>query len=380
MKIFHTSDWHLGRMLHGRSLLDDQRHFIYNEFIPKLKLEQPDLVIISGDIYDRKVTSAEAIALFDGFISDMLDLQIPIAITAGNHDSAERIAIGKPALRKAGIYVSTNLDDALVPVEIEKNGELLQVFLLPFLENAYVREYLGKSIDSSDLKTETECMKAVIEILRPSFKTGATKILSAHCFVAGSERSDSESTLFVGGSGAVASDIFSDFDYVALGHLHGAQKTANGRYSGSPLKYSVDEQKHNKSFVSLSLENKVLSHELIPIIPLRDVRRIEGYFDDLFDLGKKEICGDYVEITLLDKTPVTMAIDRLRPYYPYLLNLRNSFSAVAVTSERNQKLRGADEKTIYEAFVKDICGDESYHTNLFLELLEEARSSEEVAE
>jgi exonuclease SbcD len=356
MKIFHTSDWHLGRMLYGRNLIEDQEYFIKHVFLPAVSEEKPDLILISGDVYDRQIAPVEAILLFDETISKLAEMEIETAFTAGNHDGSERIAIAKKVLKKSGIYASVSLGDAFEPIEFVKNGEKIQLFLLPYADTAEVRQYFK----DETLRGETACMRRIVEEMQGKMKEEYTKILSAHCFVAGSSISESESTMFVGGSGDVSSEIFQDFDYVALGHLHGAQKAGqNGRYSGSPLKYSVDEESHKKSFVVLEIQNGEINHRLFPVEPLRDVRRLEGVFEDILKSGEENgVCGDYVEIILKDEKPIMLAADRLRPFYPQMLAVRNSWISENAVGERGARLQAADEMTMFAAFMSEICGSE----------------------
>lgn len=358
MKIFHTSDWHLGRMLYGRSLLADQTFFIEQVFMPQIEEESPDLIIIAGDIYDRPIAPTEAIELFDRFLTAMARKKIPVAVIAGNHDSAERMAIGKEMLRQNGIYIATNLDDAQIPLELEKDGEKLQVFLLPYLDTAVVRDYFH----DDSLRGESACMLRTIELLKDKFDEDCTKLLVSHCFAAGALTSDSESGLWVGGSGAVSPDIWRDFDYVALGHLHRAQKSGErARYAGSPLTYSVDEQHHHKSFVKLKLSKGIFTHELIPVKPLRAVRRISGEFEDLIEEGKPFLqqnlkpIEDYVELELLDQKPILLAAERLREYYPNLLAVTNRWVAEAASQQRENQNKKQDDLTIFKSFLSDIC-------------------------
>lgn len=376
MKILHTSDWHLGRMLYGKSLLSDQRYFLENIFLPAVEQEQPVLVIIAGDIYDRQVAPTEAIRLFDETLSALLERKVPTAFISGNHDSPDRIAIMKSALRNAGMYVSTSLGDAIQPVELTDGEERIQLFLLPYLDNSAVRDYFR----DESLKGEQACMRRVLEELRPLMKEGYTKILVSHCFVAGSERSDSESTIFAGGSAEIPASLFEGFDYVALGHLHGPQRAGgNGRYSGSPLKYSVDEQHQKKSYVLLEVEQGIVQTQLVPIEPLRDVRRVTGLFDEILAAGQAEKCEDYVELILEDQTPVMLAAEKLRPCYPNLLVVRNNWAAASVAQGERRRLKNETEQVIFQSFMKDVCDVEPDEgiCSLFEEVLREAAKGEE---
>ncbi len=355
MRILHTSDWHLGRMLYGRSLLEDQAYFLQKILLPFIEKEDPDLLIIAGDIYDRQIAPIEAIQLFDEFLTAMAARKIPTAVIAGNHDSAERMALAKGILRQSGIYIAANLDDAKQPVLLTKNGERTQIFLLPFLDPAAVRDYFK----DDSLRGEAACMARTLAMLQESFDETAQKVLVSHCFAAGAQTSDSESGLWVGGSGQIPPALWEAFDYVALGHLHRAQRAGkNGHYAGSPLKYSVDEQTHKKSFSMVTLENHAYQLQTIPIPALHDVRRLRGDFAELLTAGKQQPCEDYLEIELTDKNPVLLAAEQLRTYYPNLLAVTNPWVAEAASSKHTEHRRNQDDMTIFKSFLSEICGIE----------------------
>ena len=355
MRFFHTSDWHLGRMLHAKNLLEDQRHFLFSQFLPAVERERPACVLLAGDLYDRQIPPPEAIALLDEVLSRLVELEVPVCAISGNHDGASRIAILKKALRRSQVYLSTTLEDALEPVLLEQNGERAQIFLLPYFDNAQARAFLG----DDSLKGEAACMEGVLQRLLPLFEPGALHILVAHCFAAGGQVSQSESSLFVGGSAQVPTSLFDPFDYVALGHLHGPQKAGSkARYSGSPLKYSIDEASQQKGFLSLTWDGDAMAAELIPTKPLRDVKRLSGLFQDLLEQGKAQPLQDYVELHLEDQEPVLLAAERLRPYYPQLLLVSSRWACAAATGERAARLQGQDKAAVFSAFFKEVLGEE----------------------
>ena len=194
----------------------------------------------------------------------------------------------------------------------------------------------------------------------PLFEPGALHILVAHCFAAGGQVSQSESSLFVGGSAQVPTSLFDPFDYVALGHLHGPQKAGSkARYSGSPLKYSIDEASQQKGFLSLTWDGDAMAAELIPTKPLRDVKRLSGLFQDLLEQGKAQPLQDYVELHLEDQEPVLLAAERLRPYYPQLLLVSSRWACAAATGERAARLQGQDKAAVFSAFFKEVLGEET---------------------
>lgn len=357
MLIYHTSDWHLGRMLYGRSLLSDQRHFLEKVLLPAIERERPAALIIAGDIYDRQVASLEAIRLFDGALDALVSLGCKVLAVSGNHDGAGRMAIMKSALRKSGVYIATTLQEALEPVTVSEGGEAVQVSLLPYWDPSSVRDFLS----DDSLRGETACMEAILERIRPKLDPGLPQILVTHCFAAGAAVSDSEG-VFVGGSGQVAPGAFGGFDYVALGHLHGPQTVGEkGRYSGSPLKYSVSEAGQRKCFLRLEISGGRISCEPEGITPLHDVRRLEGTFEELME-GSSQ---DYVELNLTDPDPVLMAAGRLRPRYPNLLAVTSSWTATAA-GERSGRLSGRDPQAVFAAFMKDVCGLEASGEDLEL--------------
>lgn len=357
MLLYHTSDWHLGRMLYGRSLLPDQEHFLNNIFLPSVERERPAAVIIAGDIYDRQVASIDAIRLFDSVLGRLVSLGCRVFAISGNHDGAGRMAIMKSALRLSGVYIATSLEEALEPVTLSSGGGAVQLSLLPYSDPPAVRDFLG----DESLRGESACMEAMLELIRPRLDPALPHILVAHCFAAGASVSDSES-VFVGGSGQIPPGVFSGFDYVALGHLHGPQQVGiNARYSGSPLKYSVSEAGQRKCFLRLDISGDRIDCRPVDVTPIRDVRRLSGTFEELLS-GSSD---DYVELDLTDTDPVLLAAERLRPRYPNLLSVTGAW-AIKAAGERSGKLSGRDEQAVFSAFMKDVCGLEANDSDLEL--------------
>ncbi len=373
MKLFHTSDWHLGRMLYARSLLEDQRAFLEGTFLPAVAREKPACVLLCGDVYDRQIAAPGAIQLFDETLARLLELGSRVCVISGNHDGARRLAVLKPVLRRSGAVFATQLEDALDPVLLEEDGVRVQLFPLPYFEVAEARQFLGEP----ELKNEGACMEALIRRMESLFEPGAAHILLAHCFAAGSTVSDSESGLFVGGSGGVPTQLFEAFDYAALGHLHAPQKAGNkARYSGSPLKYSVDEQHQKKGFTVVDWDGTRLTAEERPVTPLRDVRRLEKPFRELLEGGRACPVEDYVELVLTDREPILMAAQQLQPYYPNLLAVSNPWAVSGVAGQRARALQGQDQRTVFVSFCRDVCGfePEEGDLELFDETLKEVWS------
>ncbi len=346
MRFLHLADLHLGRMLYGRSLIPDQSHFIANILLPAVDAHRPDAVLVAGDVFDRPVASAEAIALFDGLLSALAEREVPVVVISGNHDGPERMAVGKPLLARHGVYIVTALFEAFSPIEI--GGA--EIFALPYFENAQMRAFLG----DDTLRGAGACMRAAIERMTARFTPGMPHILLAHCFAAGGTVSDSESALYVGGAGDVPTELFDPFDYAALGHLHAPQKAGRtARYAGSPLKYSVDEAGQKKGLTLVTLEGGGARAELLPFTPLHDVKRLSGTFESLLAHPADE---DYTELILTDGAPVYMPAERLRPVFPNLLSVRNEwFSARGGTDAPAPQNIGRD--ALLRGFLRDVCGE-----------------------
>lgn len=386
MKILHTSDWHLGRMIYGRSLLDDQTYFIDRIFFPALEEHRPDCVILAGDIFDRQIAPVEALRLFDSVLNRLHQMGIPLAAISGNHDGADRLATGTAMLRQSGIYLATRLEDLAQPLVLEKEGERAQIFLLPYCDPAAVRQFLRRE----DLSGFSACYQALLDTIRQEISGDAFSILVAHCFVAGSQTCDSESAVYVGGSGEVPAAVFDGFDYVALGHLHSPQRAGeHGRYSGSPLKYSFDEERHKKSMTLLHIQGGQAELELLPISAKRDMRSLSGTLADLLEQGQRAPQEDYLALRLTDDTPRYLPAEQLRPYYPNLLSIHCDWLQQSDTGESNdgalrEQLLGRriDQRMVLEEFLRQICGTEPtpQEQALFLEAFRRVQVEQEGAE
>ncbi len=367
MKFVHTSDWHLGRMLYGRSLLPDQEHFLQQTFLPLIERERPDAVLLAGDVYDRSVAPAAAIRLFDETLTRLAELEVPFFVISGNHDGAARMAVGAPLLRKNNVVIAARPEDCFSPFQLERNGEKAQIFTLPWMDIPTARALLGE--EGNDLRSTQQCTEAIVRRMETLFDPEAVHILIAHCFVAGSSLSDSENPVFVGGSDQVTIETFQPFDYTALGHLHGPQKAGSrGRYSGSPLWYSVDEEHHKKSISVVEVAPDNLSIREEAVSPLRRVRRLEGKFEELLAVGKAQPSEDLVDITLTDDGPVYLPAKQLRPYYPNLLSIHSRWM---MHRQEEKTVQAADAREtsrqeIFTRFLEDVCDTEVTKEDLAL--------------
>lgn len=350
MRILHTSDWHLGIQLHGLPLLDDQRVMV-EWLVETVRREQLDAVIIAGDIFDHAVARAEAINLYnDAMVALCRDCGVPVLICAGNHDGAARLTSCAALLRGAGLYVSGKLTTNIEPIVI---GDAA-IFLLPYF-NADEARYL---YPQAQVKNASDAMAAVTGELRARLVSGKRNILVAHCFVGGAQVSESDRAAMVGGASQIAGGVFEGFDYVALGHLHRAQKSgANARYSGSPLKYSFAEAAHPKSVAVL--DTSTMEVRELPIPAAHDLRVLSGCFDTLLEAARFDIKReDYLKIELTDCRAGMEKLEQLREYYPNLLLLTGISAemddkAGSLTVDELSKLQPRD---IARHFYEDVTG------------------------
>ena len=270
MKLMHLSDLHLGKRLNEFSLMEDQE-YILNQILNIAQEQQPDGVLIAGDVYDKAIPSAEAVSLFDDFLYRLSQRRLPVFVISGNHDSAERIAFGSRLLDASGVHLSPVYSGQVAPITLWDEFGPVHFWLLPFLKPIHVRRFYPE--EPTD--TYSQAMSAAVSHL--ALNPEERNVLITHQFVTGASRSDSEE-LSVGGADHVDADIFQDFDYVALGHLHRPQNcgSAHIRYCGTPLKYSFSEAKDEKSVTIAELREKgSLTVSTIPLKPLRELVRDE---------------------------------------------------------------------------------------------------------
>ena len=319
MKFLHLADLHLGKRVNGFSMLEDQAH-ILRQILAILDDEQPDGVLIAGDVYDKSVPSVEAVGLLDGFLTELRARGVPVLLISGNHDSPERLAFGGRVMDSCGIHISPVYDGALAPVTLQDAFGPVHVWLLPFVKPAHVRRWFPDADISSYTDAVTEA------VAHMDIDTAARNVLVTHQFVTGGTRSGSEE-LSVGGTDNVDSGVFAPFDYVALGHLHGAQHIGREtiRYAGSPLKYSFSEARQHKSVTVVTLGEKGdVQVRTAALTPLRELREIRGSYDELTARSFYEHTtyrSDYLHLILTDEQDVFDAMSRLRTIYPYLMTL-----------------------------------------------------------
>lgn len=357
MKFIHTSDWHIGRQFHGASLLEDQQH-VLQQIIEYIKVESVDAVVIAGDIYDRSVPPANAVALLDKTINQICkEMGVPVIMISGNHDSAERLRFGANQMKRAGLHILGNLEDITQPTIIEVEGVEVAFYGIPYCEPLMVKHTFDVDVKSFD-----EAHTFLVNEIKNNWSKDKVNVLISHCFLSGAQESDSERPLQVGGADQVSYKPCEDFDYVALGHLHSPQYQgkAHIRYCGSLLKYSFSETKQNKgvTLVDVSAERKV-SYTHLPLKPLRDMRVIEGELNSIIEQGKVDPnSDDYLLVKLTDKHAILDAMGQLRAVYPNVLHLEKPGMLSTSYNKLTQATIKQSEIKMFEDFFQQVSGQE----------------------
>ncbi len=319
MKFIHLSDLHLGKRVNEFSMLEDQS-YILSEIIQFIDQEQPDAVLIAGDIYDKSVPSAEAVELFDRFLVRLAKRKLQVFAISGNHDSPERIAFASRLIDGSGVHLSPVYHGTIRPTVLTDQFGPVHIYMLPFIKPAYVR----RQFPDREINSYTDAVAAAIEAMKPD--PTVRNILVAHQFVTGAARSESEE-VSVGGLDNVDASVFAPFDYVALGHIHSPQNIGSEkiRYCGTPLKYSFSEATQQKSVTVVELGSKGdLSVRTLPLHPKRDMVELKGTYEELTSRSFYEGTSyreDYVHITLTDEDVMMNALGKLRVIYQNVMKL-----------------------------------------------------------
>lgn len=384
MLFLHTADLHLGRSLHDRSLIDDQR-LMLDFLLEVLGREDYAGLLVSGDVYDRSIPSPEAVKLLGEFLAAARrrfpDLQI--VLISGNHDSPERLSFGDELFAALGIRIASDPARSFEPIEIEHNGERCALFALPFLTPGSLRASPDGEAEAAALRSQRDLAREAADRLeaarRKAAEGGASAtVLMAHLFAAGGAESESE-RVFLGTAERVDAALFGSFDYVALGHLHRFQRVSeNAWYAGSPLAYSFDEADREKSFCRVEVgRNAGAAVAPIPIRPARRVSRLAGSFDSFMEAhahdDKRE---DYLEISLSDGHLTENPLAVLRTRYPNLLSVRQDAALAAAGAAFSAAIRPADRRDAaddFRAFLCELYGEaDEEKTALFKTIASEA--------
>lgn len=371
MRFFHLSDLHIGKQLHHYNLREDQEH-ILAEVISYAEKLHPDAVVIAGDIYDKSVPSGDAVTVFDDFLTRLSAVKpvIPILVIAGNHDSAQRLDYASRLLGSHQIYIAGKApeseEDHLKKITLTDEYGKVNFYLMPFLKPGYVRGLCGGEMPES----YTAAVQAVLE--REEIDPGERNVIVSHQFYTGRDSRTGEEIspktcdselLSVGGIDNVDISVLKEFDYAALGHLHGAQKAGseNVRYCGTLLKYSVSEAGQEKTLhlVTLGAKGDPVNVEKLPLHPLRDVRRVRGELEEIISAADPEHRDDYVSVTLTDEIDPYKPKEQLQKVYSHILEVRMDNERTRKKLEFDEgEIRMEDPLEVFSDFYREMQGRE----------------------
>ena len=368
MKVLHISDLHIGKRVNGMSMLDDQR-YILRQILDIAEKRQVSVLLIAGDVYDKASPSAEAVTVFDAFLADAVAAGLRVLAIPGNHDSAVRIAYAQGLLEKQGVCLPPVYAGEVERVELEDEHGPVEFWLLPFLKPGDVRRFFPDEEIGDDYSAALRAVLGACAIDR-----GKRNIVLSHQLVTAydtaPDRADDEIKL--GGMDNVDVSVYDAFDYVALGHVHRPQRVGRDtvRYSGSPLKYSFSEARYGKSVALIELGEKkpgddvgeCVSFELIPLVPLHDVREVRGTLADVLAMGTAhDASQDYLHITLSDEHPQLDAMAKIHEVFPNAMMLDYDNVTVLIDRPQTQQLTAdpdsMDTLDLFSAFYESQVGN-----------------------
>ncbi|MFD1040159.1 exonuclease SbcCD subunit D [Virgibacillus byunsanensis] len=376
MKLFHTADWHLGKLVQGVYMTEDQQ-YVLEQLIKAIEEEKPDAVIIAGDLYDRAVPPTEAVHLLDEVLETIvIKLKTPVLAVAGNHDSPSRLNFGSRIMKQNGFHIVGNFNKELTPVKLDDEHGQVHFHLIPYCDPSVVRTVL----EDEEIRTHNDAAKKIVETISEKMVPNSRHVFVGHAFVTPSgekenNTSDSERPLSIGGAEYVDSHNYAPFHYTALGHLHQAHYVANEtiRYSGSILKYSISEENHKKGYhvVEMDADGNVTVEKRL-LTPKRDIRTVE---DTLENLLTHPVNDDYVFVRLLDEAPVLSPMERVRSVYPNAMHVeRGKYLSSETYEDKGTRSRSEmSDLDLFKAFYKEVKGvDASEETEaIFKEVLDE---------
>ncbi len=359
MKILHLADLHIGKIVHEQSMLEDQKYML-GQIIEKIREEEVELVLISGDVYDRSVPPSDAVTVLNQFLKTLIkDLNVKVCLIAGNHDSKERLNFGSEIFADEGLYISSIYNGKIDKVKFEDEYGNLNVYMLPYIKPVEVKQYFDEKVDISSYNNAVKEIIAKEDIVEKE-----RNIIVSHQFVtAGNiepEKSESE-TLYLGGTENVDVSCYEKFDYVALGHIHGPQKIGRdtARYAGTILKYSFSEVNQNKALTILDFKEKGnLNIDFLHLKPLRDMRVIKGPIEELIkeENYSKTNREDYIKAIITNEEQVYDAIGQIKKIYPNTLKLDVENSKMSKNTNIKisdvDNIKKKDEVELFNEFYK----------------------------
>ena len=334
MRFLHTADWHIGKKLAGYELLADQRG-IFAQLVQVALDQQVDAIVVAGDLYDRALPNEAAVTMVNQMLFELnRTTQLPTLVISGNHDSAVRLGTGRDWFQTTDLFMNTQLDQAFTPIVLGNT----QFFLLPYFEPFAARDYFK----DDQLTNINLAMQPVVAKMVDQFDPTLKHVLVGHFFAAGSEHSDSETLVNVGGLDAVAVGDLAPFDYVALGHLHNrhALQANKIQYAGSLLKFSVSEANQEKGVYIVDTDT--MTREFVPLTPVHDVVHLTKSFAELTDPAYYQTLNrnDYIAVTLTDRQVIPNVMSQLREIYPQIISLdrANGVEVVQPLAQVDQQL------------------------------------------
>lgn len=360
MKFIHTADWHLGKIVHQKSMIEDQAH-VLRQLTDYIKANKIGLLVIAGDVYDRSIPPTDAVNLLNDFLDEVINtLKIKVLMISGNHDSVDRLNFASPLLEKNGLYIESLTDKEIKKIAFEDEHGPINFYMNPFFKPSEIRNIF----DQPEIKEFDEAMAFYLSVnpINPNERN----VLVAHQFITGIAKdieSDSELPLVIGGTAEIKAEHLEAFDYVALGHLHAPQAISDVkiRYSGSLLKYSETESYQRKGFNVVELNEKGnLSVSEVPFVAKRDFRIVRGLFEELL-MNPKGNVDDYLVFKLDDDHVVLDGMDKLKRVYPNTLKIQYVKDAKTVF-DTNTKARSIDlmkdELAMFTDFFRDMTKNE----------------------
>lgn len=374
MKIIHTSDWHIGKIVNEFSMIEDQKYMLEN-LIKLIDEEKPEVLIIAGDMYDRSIPPVEAVELLNDTLNEIvINKGVKVVAISGNHDSGERVSFGAKLLEKQGLYIAGRDNELFKKVVIEGKDETVNFYLIPYKDPAVIK----KLTENKNIKSHNDAMIEILNKIKLEANFDEINIIVAHGYVtmyrdkakdlsddemykvADLEVSESERPLSIGGTELIDSSIFDEFDYVALGHLHGRQKVSRDevRYSGSLLKYSFSEVKQKKGVTLVNInKNKEITINLKEFTPIRDLRIIKGNIEELIEIGRSdEKREDYIQAILTDEGEIINPIEKLRAIYPNVMLItrekKKNYDENSTSAKKGYKNKS--EKELFKEFYESL--------------------------
>lgn len=370
MKIFHMGDWHIGKLVNGYYMTEDQG-FLLEQIFQSIKEEKPDVLIIAGDIYDRSVPPIHAIELMNKSLRKIIvELKTPVIAIAGNHDSNERIGFGSEILKSSGLYLKGTLTPETEKITLKDEYGEVDFYPIPYVDPVIVREFF----EDKTIKNHDDAMGKIMESIKKDLDPTKRNIAIAHGYITGFGKegfehlteSESEKPLSIGGSEYVSIEHFKEFHYTALGHLHGPQKVGSNkaRYSGSLMKYSFSEVNQNKGITIVKMDKDgEVTIEFKPLKPLRDFRIIKGNLEDLITKNNQESLNyeDYIKAELEDVGELIDPMAKLRAVYPNVMELvrveRRERFKISESKISSEQIKQKSKLDLFEQFYEDMVGE-----------------------